>query len=86
MSTNTSNVLTTWGIDNVRVPAAKGAIIDRARKAERDIIDQWTNGFLSQDEKYQKVIEIWEGVKKEIEKALNELSAIRDQAGKSFCQ
>ncbi len=63
---------TTWGLDNVRVPAAKKAIIEAARKKEREIIDQWTNGFLSQDEKYQKVIEVWEGVKKEIEKALNE--------------
>jgi DNA-directed RNA polymerase subunit beta' len=60
----------TWGIDNVTVPEGKGAIVKSARAEEEIVRDQFNEGLLSPDEQYQKVIEIWERAKKEIEKQI----------------
>ncbi len=60
----------TWGIDNVKVPEGKTAIVAKARTEEDVVLDQWNDGLLSEDEKFQKVIEIWEHAKKEIEKII----------------
>ncbi|MEO5635414.1 MAG: DNA-directed RNA polymerase subunit beta', partial [Candidatus Paceibacterota bacterium] len=61
---------TTWGLDNVSVSPEKPMIIDAGKKQEEGIISQWKEGLLSEEEKYQKVIEIWSRVKKEMEKTL----------------
>ena len=61
---------TTWGIDNVRVPEEKPAIVVSARKEERVVIDHFEDGLLSEDERYRKILEIWERAKKDIEKAI----------------
>ncbi|MDD3662767.1 MAG: DNA-directed RNA polymerase subunit beta' [Candidatus Pacebacteria bacterium] len=58
----------TWGLDNVKVPEAKKEIVANSRKEEEIVRDQFAEGLLSEDEQYQKVIEIWEHAKKEIEK------------------
>lgn len=58
----------TWGIDNLKVPEEKKEIVARFRKEEETIRNQFAEGLLSEDEQYQKVIEIWEHAKKEIEK------------------
>jgi DNA-directed RNA polymerase subunit beta' len=60
----------TWGIDNVSVPEGKKAIVAAARKEEEKVRGQFDEGLLSTDEQYQKVIEIWEHAKKEIEKCI----------------
>ncbi len=60
----------TWGIDNVRVPEGKKAIIEKGRKMEHEVFSQYNDGLLSQDEKYRKIIEIWDGIKIEVEKLL----------------
>ena len=60
----------TWGIDNVTVPAGKKDIVAKFRKEEEIVRDQFAEGLLSEDEQYQKVIEIWEHAKKEIEKLI----------------
>ena len=61
-----------WGIDNVRVPEGKKAIVAKARKEEETVRGQFDDGLLSTDEQYQKVIEIWEHAKKDIEKIIPE--------------
>ena len=61
---------TTWGLDNVRVPAEKPQIVADAKKLEEEVTSQWNDGLLSADEKYQKIIEIWTQAKKELEKVL----------------
>ncbi len=61
---------TTWGLDNVKVPVEKTAIIAAGRKLEDEVISQWKDGLLSEDERYQKIIEIWTHSKKELEKVL----------------
>ncbi|MCC6323613.1 DNA-directed RNA polymerase subunit beta' [Candidatus Nomurabacteria bacterium] len=60
----------TWGIDSVKVPEGKAGIVKAHRAQEATIIEQWNDGLLSEDEKCQKVIEIWEQAKKEIEKCI----------------
>jgi DNA-directed RNA polymerase subunit beta' len=60
----------TWSIDNVKVPVEKEEIVGRARALESKIFAQYNDGLLSHEEKYQKVIEIWENTKKELEKVL----------------
>jgi DNA-directed RNA polymerase subunit beta' len=60
----------TWGIDNVTVPEGKKEIVAKFRKEEELVRDQFGDGLLSEDEQYQKVIEIWEHAKKEIEKII----------------
>jgi DNA-directed RNA polymerase subunit beta' len=62
----------TWGIDNVKVPEGKKEIIAKGRKEEEKVRGQFEDGLLSFDEQYQKVIEIWEHAKKEIEKIIPE--------------
>jgi len=60
----------TWGIDNLKVPEGKRDIVTKFRKEEEIVRDQFADGLLSEDEQYQKVIEIWEHAKKEIEKII----------------
>ena len=60
----------TWGIDNLTVPLGKKKIVETSRKEEEVVREQFSDGLLSEDEQYQKVIEIWEHAKKEIEKLL----------------
>ncbi len=61
---------TTWGIDNVKVPEEKKGIVAAGKKAQEEVVGQWKDGLLSEDEKYQKVQEIWTHAKKELEKVL----------------
>jgi len=62
----------TWGVDEVRVPEAKEKIIEEARKKTEEISSQYDEGLLSEEEKYRKNIEIWQGVKDEIDKIIPE--------------
>ena len=60
----------TWGIDNVRVPEGKTAIVEAGHKLEDTVIAEYNDGLLSEEEKYEKVIEIWEKAKADIEKLI----------------
>jgi DNA-directed RNA polymerase subunit beta' len=61
---------TTWGLDNVKVPEEKPKIIENSKKLEEEVVSQWKDGLLSEEERYQKIIEIWTQAKKELEKVL----------------
>ncbi|KKQ21440.1 MAG: DNA-directed RNA polymerase subunit beta' [Parcubacteria group bacterium GW2011_GWC1_36_9] len=61
---------TTWGLDNVSVSSEKPKIIAQGKKLEEEIISQWREGLLSEEEKYQKIIEVWTHTKKNLEKVL----------------
>ncbi len=71
----------TWGIDNLKVPEGKKEIVAKFRKEEEVVRGQFADGLLSEDEQYQKVIEIWEHAKKEIEK---EIPATLDPKGSTY--
>ncbi|MDP3958472.1 MAG: DNA-directed RNA polymerase subunit beta' [bacterium] len=62
----------TWGIDDVKVNEKKPAIVERGRKQADEVQEQFNEGLLSEDERYRKTIEIWQGVKNEIEKLIPE--------------
>ncbi len=60
----------TWGIDDVTVPEGKDAVIKKAKAQSDQIVDQYNNGLISEDERLQKNIEIWHGAKNEVEKLM----------------
>ena len=62
----------TWGIDDVVVPEAKQAIIERAREEERVVRNQFDEGLLSRDERRRLIIQIWHKTKNELEAAIPE--------------
>lgn len=62
----------TWSIDNVEVPSGKKDVVANAKAEEATVRGQYEEGLLSEEERYQKVIEIWEHAKKEIEKLIPE--------------
>jgi len=45
-------------------------IIEQGKKIEARIKAEWSEGLLSEEEKYQKIIEVWTHTKKELEKVL----------------
>ncbi len=57
-----------WGMDDLIVPPEKGQIIKSAEAEVEKIEDYSKKGLLSQDEKTNRVIEIWARAKTEIEK------------------
>ncbi len=71
----------TWGIDSVRVPEGKGAVIAEGRKREEEVNGQHDEGLLSDEERYRKIIEIWEQQKNKIEKLL---PATLDKNGSTY--
>jgi DNA-directed RNA polymerase subunit beta' len=72
---------TTWGLDNVKVPIEKKDIIDESKKQEEQVVSEWSEGLLSEEEKYQKIIEIWTRTKKSLEKVL---PATLDKNGSAY--
>ncbi len=60
----------TWGIDDIKVPEGKGEVIGRAKKKSENIMAEYGEGLLSEEEKYRQIIEIWHGAKNEIEKMI----------------
>ena len=58
---------TTWSIDAVKVPEEKTSIIEKGKVEEQKIRKYFEEGLLSEDERYQKVIENWSTIRKEIE-------------------
>ena len=60
----------TWGIDDVVIPAGKNEVIARAKGKADEIMDQYNNGFISEEERLRKNIEIWHGAKNEVEKLI----------------
>jgi DNA-directed RNA polymerase subunit beta' len=57
----------TWGIDDVVIPEEKGGIIAKSKTKADEIVAQYNMGLLSDEERRQKVISIWQGAKSEIE-------------------
>lgn len=51
-----------WGINDLMIPAAKKDLVKTAEMEVSLIIDQYGRGLLTEREKYDRVIEIWQGV------------------------
>jgi DNA-directed RNA polymerase subunit beta' len=60
----------TFGLFDVEIPVEKKAIVEEANKLVAEVDANFNEGFLSDEERYKKVIEIWSSAKTRIEKSL----------------
>ena len=72
---------TTWGIDEVVVPAEKEALIDKARAEETAVYEHYDEGLISRDERRRMIVEIWHRAKSELEEIL---PSTLDENGSSY--
>jgi len=57
-----------WGMDDLIIPSEKKKIIDEANKEAETIESHYKKGLLSKEEKADRVIEVWQRAKLEVEK------------------
>ena len=50
---------TTWGIDDVVIPEGKKEVISQAKIKSEEVMNQFNEGLLTEDERLRKNIEIW---------------------------
>ncbi|MEX0930733.1 MAG: DNA-directed RNA polymerase subunit beta', partial [Candidatus Paceibacterota bacterium] len=62
----------TWGIDDVKVPKEKTAILNTARAEEQVIREHFEQGLLSRDERRRHIVEIWHRAKTSLEEIIPE--------------
>jgi DNA-directed RNA polymerase subunit beta' len=63
---------TTWGIDEVVIPKEKTEVISKAKARVEEVVSQYNEGLISEEERFRKSIEIWHAAKNEIEKYIPE--------------
>ncbi len=68
----------TWGLDDVKIPVEKSKIIEKGRAEVQKVIDQWNDGLLSENERIQKSVEIWQSIKQEIESLIPNTLSTKD--------
>jgi len=61
-----------WGYEDLVIPDDKPRLIKQAREKVALIEEQYKEGFLTDGERYQKIIESWEGVRNELDKIVPE--------------
>lgn len=55
-----------WGMNDLSIPAGKHDIIVKAQEEVDTIREQFEQGLLTDDERYMKTVEVWEGAKNKI--------------------
>jgi DNA-directed RNA polymerase subunit beta' len=60
----------TWGIDDIKEPEGKNAIVAAAKIKADEVIEHFNMGFLSTGERMRKNIEIWHQAKNDVEKLI----------------
>jgi len=63
---------TTIAIADIEVPAEKTAILKEAEEKVDGVERQFRRGLITNDERYERVIEIWDWAKREVSQALRE--------------
>ncbi len=63
---------TTWNIDAVTVPKGKGALIEEGWGTIAKIQGDFEEGFLTDEERYEKTISTWQEIRSRIEKLIPE--------------
>ena len=61
---------TTWGIDDIMIPASKPEIIKKAKAAAEIVTSQFEEGLLTEEERIRKHVEVWQHAKSEVEKSI----------------
>jgi len=59
-----------WGMDDLVVPSQKKELIEKAQEEIKKIEEYYTKGFLTEGEKRERTIEVWQRVKSEIQKLI----------------
>ena len=60
----------TVGVEDIKVPGAKKVIMDEAEKQVMVVEDLFAQGLVSEEERYQKVIDIWNKATDDVTKSL----------------
>src|ERR687895_1324632 len=60
------------GKNDIVVPEQKGEILERYQGMVDEIEDQWDQGFISDDEREERVITLWTEAKNEVEQAMKD--------------
>ncbi len=58
------------GIDDLKIPLEKGAILEVAEREVREIQDQFTSGLVTAGERYNKVVDIWSRTNEQVAQAM----------------
>ncbi len=61
-----------WGYEDLIIPKDKPALVKKSRDKVALIEEHFKNGLLTDNERYQKIIEIWEEVRNELDKLVPE--------------
>ena len=61
---------TTWGIDDVVIPEGKKAVISSAKAKSEEVMQQFGDGLLTDEERLRKNVEIWHKAKSDVEKLI----------------
>jgi len=56
----------TIGMEDIRVPAEKKKLLERAEKEVSAVYEQYRNGLITNEERYNKIIDIWTAVNEKI--------------------
>ena len=56
-----------WGYQDLKLPEKKGEILAEAEKKALEIKGQYQEGLLTDSERYNKIIEIWQSAKNKVE-------------------
>ena len=61
-----------WGIDDLKVPEVKSALMAEAEEKVKLVKDQYNMGLLTNDERKDRIIEVWNDTKNKITDAVRE--------------
>lgn len=61
-----------WGIDDLVIPQEKTGLIKQAESEVQEILEQYHQGLLTEKERYDRIVEIWQGVVEKITKLVPE--------------
>ena len=59
-----------WGINDLKLPPEKSEIIARGREAAELVETQFNEGLLTEEERYQRLIQVWDHVAAEISQVM----------------
>jgi DNA-directed RNA polymerase subunit beta' len=68
----------TWGLSDVTIPSGKGALIDKGWDLVKQLIEQYNDGLLSEQERIQKSVEVWQKIKSEVEELIPGTIGLKD--------
>ena len=74
-------------MEDMKIPSKKAALLNSAYKEVEEIQDQYTEGLITDGERYNKVIDIWAQVTEQVaEEMMSELSVdiVTDREGKKI--